>query len=305
MAIGVLARDAHATFHVARISELMTSYNGNAGVQFVEITMEAPGQNLVSGSKLNVFDADGDFVMTAVTPGGNVESGSGRTWIMGTPAFENASGIQVEFEFANGTLPTGGGMVCWGKPGATASPVSCPTDGTPYVDCVAYGSYNGPTNTCIGTPTPLSPAGHSLVRDGDSRDNANDFVCADLATPENNDGDTGTLPDSEPCTPATTTTAPPTTSTLPATTTTEPASTTTLATTTTTVLETGDCGDANNDDAITASDALAALRTAVGSSSCVPTVCDVDNNGSIAASDALRILQRAVGGDVVLTCPPE
>jgi len=306
VAVVLLLPDAaQATFHFARISELMTSLGGNAGVQFVEITMESAGQHLVSGSKLNVFDADGDFVMTAVTPDGNVSSGSGRAWIMGTPAFETASGIQADFEFPNGTLPMGGGMVCWGKPGATASPVNCPTDGTPYVDCVAYGSYNGPTNSCIGTPTSLTPDGHSLARGADTRNNANDFECADPATPENNDGETGSLAATTPCTDVTTTITVTTTTIEATTTTTSPISTTTLPTTTTTTLPPFGCGDANGDEAITASDALTALRTAVGTSTCAPTACDVDSNGSITAADALRILRRAVGGDVTLTCPPE
>jgi hypothetical protein len=52
----------------------------------------------------------------------------------------------------------------------------------------------------------------------------------------------------------------------------------------------------------TASDALAILRTAVGTGQCAPCVCDVDGTGSVVASDALLTLKRAVGQGVTLTC---
>jgi hypothetical protein len=64
----------------------------------------------------------------------------------------------------------------------------------------------------------------------------------------------------------------------------------------------GSCGDATSDETITASDALAILRTAVGSSTCLACVCDVNGSG-ITASDALTVLAFAVGRDVTLSCP--
>jgi hypothetical protein len=296
VALTLAASPARAVFHIAHISELMTSYGGSADVQFVEITMETIGQNLVSASKLNVFDANGQFVGTVLTVPSNVQSGSGRPWIMGTPAFEIASGIAVDFEFANASLPVGAGMVCWGKPGTSPQPVSCPVSGVPYVDCVAYGNYTGPSNACIGTPTPLTPVGHSLRRVTDTHDNAQDFACADPADPENNARAKATMAATVSCVVTTTTTLP--TTTLAPTTTLPP---TTLPATTTT-LASGDCGDANGDSAITALDALIALRTAVGASSCPRSVCDVDSSGSVSSSDALRILRVAVGGSLALNC---
>jgi len=80
--------------------------------------------------------------------------------------------------------------------------------------------------------------------------------------------------------------------------------TTTTSTTSTTLLETA-CGDANDDGKVTSSDALAALRTAVGAGSCVPQVCDTDHNGSVTAADALRILRFAVGLPITLDCDAE
>ncbi|MFN2427841.1 MAG: hypothetical protein ABR587_15500 [Candidatus Binatia bacterium] len=53
----------------------------------------------------------------------------------------------------------------------------------------------------------------------------------------------------------------------------------------------------------TTSDALVALRTSVGSSSCAACRCDVDSSGSVAVSDALKVLRAAVGLAGVLDCP--
>jgi hypothetical protein len=64
------------------------------------------------------------------------------------------------------------------------------------------------------------------------------------------------------------------------------------------------CGDiADPTPAITAGDALAVLRTAVGLESHSLCAADTDGNGSIAASDALRTLRTAVGQSVALSCP--
>ena len=63
------------------------------------------------------------------------------------------------------------------------------------------------------------------------------------------------------------------------------------------------CGDADENGRVTASDALSALRTSVGSSSCTLDRCDTDRSQTVTATDALLILKAAVaGGPVVLAC---
>src|SRR5688572_17245894 len=54
------------------------------------------------------------------------------------------------------------------------------------------------------------------------------------------------------------------------------------------------CADATQDGELTATDALAALRGAVGADACAPCLCDVNGDGQITASDALAILRAAV-----------
>jgi hypothetical protein len=85
-----------------------------------------------------------------------------------------------------------------------------------------------------------------------------------------------------------------------------PTTTTTLPDTTTTTLPSGSgaCGFPKSDGAKpTASDALFALKAAVGAAECDLCVCDVNSSGSIAASDALGILKAAVGLEITLACP--
>jgi Dockerin type I domain len=62
------------------------------------------------------------------------------------------------------------------------------------------------------------------------------------------------------------------------------------------------CGDVNGDTRFSASDALAILRAAVGTSSCLICVCDVDNSSTITATDALKVLKFAVGQPITLNC---
>jgi len=63
------------------------------------------------------------------------------------------------------------------------------------------------------------------------------------------------------------------------------------------------CGDYDDSGAVTASDALGVLRTAVGQASCSSYSCDIDDNGAVTASDALGVLKRAVGQSVAMSCP--
>lgn len=73
--------------------------------------------------------------------------------------------------------------------------------------------------------------------------------------------------------------------------------------TTSTTMPAGECGDADESGAVTSTDALITLRTAVGSAVCAVFLCDVNDSGSVTSSDALAILRLAVGQSVELVCP--
>jgi hypothetical protein len=64
------------------------------------------------------------------------------------------------------------------------------------------------------------------------------------------------------------------------------------------------CGDANRDRKVTSTDALAALRTAVGTSNCPLVRCDFNGDESIKAGDALQILRTGVGQTTNPNCFP-
>jgi len=83
-------------------------------------------------------------------------------------------------------------------------------------------------------------------------------------------------------------------------------------TTTTTLPQPGACADpvaltagaGARGSLVTASDALYILNAAVGVLTCELCICDADGQGTVAASDALLALKKAVGEPIELACPP-
>lgn len=302
-----------ASFHKANIAEIMTSYAGDANVQFVEIVMNSAGENFVAGTTLSAFDSSGGFTAAVLTVPGDVQSGAGRRWLMATAAFEAASGLSADFLFSP-ALPISGGMICWGKPNDLMNPDD-------YVDCVAYGDYTGPSNTHTGVPTYRTPEGHSLRRTSDINDSLSDFECGDPADPENNAFATTTMSATQTCSvcgngvtepgeqcDASDDAACPGACIQPGALDeclcALPTTTTTTTTTSTTLPSNGVCGDANGDSVVSATDALLALKAAVNSATCDACLCDVNQLGGVQATDALIVLKFVVGQAVGLNCPP-
>ncbi len=203
------SRVAVAAHHLAEISEVMVGFNGDSSVQFVEINQRSVGQNIVMNSRLSAFGPSGNFLgVVLVVPGNVPNSGDGSRWIMATPQFELAAGIQADFEFSPGMLPPSSGMICWGSPGLVPPDPSTwdPSNPNNYVDCVAYGGYpgfapSGPPNTagpgdCERSLTRIVPATFDqLVPPMDTwadGTNATDFTLAP-PSPTNNAGQVGTL----------------------------------------------------------------------------------------------------------------
>lgn len=203
------SRTALGAHHLAEISEVMVGFNGDPRVQYVEINQRSAGQNIVMNSVLSAFGASGAFLgVVLVVPGNVPSSGDGSRWIMGTSEFENASGMQADFEFPAGLLPAPAGMVCWGSPGLVPPPPSSwdPSNPNNYVDCVAYGSYPGFVPSAPASSLPPGDCERSLTRvvpatfdaftppsdtwaDGS---NASDLALAS-PSPTNNAGQTGSL----------------------------------------------------------------------------------------------------------------
>lgn len=191
----VLAAAPSMAFQQSVIDEVLTSYNGDTGVQFVEIRMLAAGQDDITNTVLGAFDGSGTYIGDLLVVDSDVANDSiGTRWLIGTPGFAAAFGMMPDF-FINADLPVGGGMICWGAPGVTPpAPASWDhTDPTQYVDCVAYGLYGGPSNAKIGTPTSKTADHHSLQRGTNTNNNTADFSCAVSITPENNAGTSNML----------------------------------------------------------------------------------------------------------------
>ena len=201
------SQPALAVHHIAEISEVMSGFNGDPNVQYVEIRRLAIYQNVVASTRLTAFNPDGTLAGVLLDPLGSNISLSSGDWIMGTAAFQTASGISADFVFAPGILPAVG-MVCWGAPNAVAPPDPSTWDASDpnnYVDCVSYGG-----GSFTGT-NPMSPNPHaagagddtlSLIRSVTSTakltnpwrnsDDATDFKLA-APSPKNDAGLTGTL----------------------------------------------------------------------------------------------------------------
>lgn len=64
------------------------------------------------------------------------------------------------------------------------------------------------------------------------------------------------------------------------------------------------CGDANIDLDIAASDALFALNVSVGLLTCELCICDSNDDGRTSVGDALAILRTAIGSGPTMNCPP-
>jgi hypothetical protein len=277
--VGATGHTAQAAFHVAVIDEVLTSYNGDSNVQFVEMRMLAAFQSFVTNSVFAAFDANGTYTADIVVASHNLgKNGSDVRWLIGTQAFADMSGVAPDFVIAPGSLPGGGGMICYGGGGGIA-PLNPPnwdrTSFANYVDCIAYGSYSGPKNFRIGNPTPLDPAGHSLQRGTNTHDNLSDFACSDTATPQNNAGDTADLPASSPCAGAETPTE------------------TVAATATPTATPTATSTLPNESPTPTPSTAVPTP---------LPCVADCNQNGTVSLDEVIHAVDIALGRGSIASC---
>lgn len=194
---------AQALFHEAVIDEILASWDGDPQQQFVEVRMLFAAQNLVTNSVLAAFDESGAYLGDVLVLPNDVPNGNaGGTWTMATEEFQARHGFTADFAMPAG-IPLGGGMICWGAPGVLTPPDPTSwdhSDPANYVDCLAYGSFAGPSNVHVGNPTPLTAEGHSLARVAETDDNRNDFACADPAMPTNNAGESVAVAATTPCT---------------------------------------------------------------------------------------------------------
>jgi hypothetical protein len=157
-------KPAGALFHFAVIDEVMAGYDGDPNIQYIEIRQTSAGQNLVAHSIIGYFNAAGVYQGDILEMPADVPSGSNLRWIVGTPQYATASGIQPEFTFPPVAFPATG-MICFGG-GTGILPLNPPTwDRTNmanWVDCVPYGGYSATPNkygSCPAAPNCSTPFG--------------------------------------------------------------------------------------------------------------------------------------------------
>jgi hypothetical protein len=181
-----LASRAHAVFHLMRISEVMTQAAGDPRIQFVELTMTDPGQNLVGGHDLFFYDAHGNLTGSFELPADVASGADGATILLGTQAFADASSAPPDFILPDGLLAPFAGRVTFEG------------EGEPIVDSVAYGAFDGP-NTGYGDPAAGFPVLGTqsltlatVTPPGPPKDNSADYAFA-APTPRRNNGTNVTL----------------------------------------------------------------------------------------------------------------
>jgi hypothetical protein len=210
-----------ATFHLARIHEVMSGVGGVGGNQFVEIQMTTTLQNSVANTRLTWFNCNFTSCKVLMQVPFNVANSGALPWLMGAPndaTFFAATGEHAEY-YWDSTAPGMSidrtcGMVCWGAPDSVVpNPLTWdPGEPNNYTDCVAYGGYTGRTKTVaayVGGPTSGTPdtemAGDgttmSLTRVTDTNNNLTDFQLAAMSPTSNGPPNLPTQT-SDPCTQA-------------------------------------------------------------------------------------------------------
>lgn len=168
---------AQASNHLVQIDEALAGANGNSRVQFVEIKMCCPGQNLwgpqsgesTGRARLTFFDASGastgQFIFPSNPPdhdsGGVPDTNNTVSVLIATQEFAALPGMPTsDFIMPSNLLVAGGGQVCFtGNPGnPNAFAVNL---------CLSYGNFVGDTGQDLDNPpNPAGPPASALTITG-------------------------------------------------------------------------------------------------------------------------------------------
>jgi len=168
-----LAAPAAASFHLVSLREVYPGSAAGPEAEYVELQAYAAGQNFVRGHSITLFDAAGNQAGVAEFDADVAAGGNQMTLLAATPAAESQFGLVADAALPSGSLDPAGGAVCWEA-----------------LDCVAWGSFSGPTASPVGSPADPGgiPDGMALRRSiapgcptlleaaDDSDDSAADFA---------------------------------------------------------------------------------------------------------------------------------
>lgn len=147
VALAVLPASAPAAFHLMKISEVSAGNPLGSG-DFVELQMFSPGQNLLGGHELVIYNAAGTpqpLISLTGVPG----AAPTQTTILIGDATGIAGGVTPDIATPM-TIPAAGGAVCF--------PDAAPPD------CVAWGTFSGSLTPPVAPNAPALAAGQSLSR---------------------------------------------------------------------------------------------------------------------------------------------
>jgi hypothetical protein len=154
------APSALAAFHCMRIHAVMSGFNTNDNVQFVELRMSSGGQTALAGHKMQFRDAAGTLQAEFTFPG-NVANGlKGDSILIATAEYNDnySPGHDADFEFSLANTTGADPLTPVQGPGGkvTFEPTAnCSFTGSP-VDSVAYGS--GAVTADFGSKAVALPA---------------------------------------------------------------------------------------------------------------------------------------------------
>lgn len=182
-ALACVSSTAHATFHLMRISEVLTHAGGDPRIQAVELEMTASGQTFVAGHTLTSYDDAGRVWAVFGIPGNVARGPTGAHILFATQGFADLASSPPDFILPDGFLPPFAGRICFED-----------------IDCFAWGDFSG-NNGSYGRPArrPSVTGVQSFRRTRTTfpLDNSTDYGLG-APTFENNAGESVTLAASDP-----------------------------------------------------------------------------------------------------------
>jgi hypothetical protein len=138
---------AGASFHLIKVREV---YAGSSDDSYVELQMYAPGQYLLGGHSMTLYNSAGSLIHSSTFSSALANSANQQTVLIGDTNVQSAFGVAPDLVDSGLAVPAAGGAACWNANGIPA-------------DCVAWGNFNGgaalqtATGTSVGAP--VSPEG--------------------------------------------------------------------------------------------------------------------------------------------------
>ena len=164
-----LSGNAHATFHLWRITQLYSNADGT--VQYVELEAMASGQQFLTGHAITSTQGSTThtYTFTQPLPGDSAETTGGgyygggmvtsyKMMVIGSQGFAALNVVPPDYVVPNGFFFTSNGSVNWGDGADVFNYASLPTDGRLALNRNGSATTNAPTNfagemgTVVGTP---------------------------------------------------------------------------------------------------------------------------------------------------------